>query len=62
MICDVKERHEKISVVDFYRIRGSGLENFDPDPDPGDPKRLDPDPPYTIFNKPYYVRNVFTSF
>ena len=34
------------------------------DPDPGDPKTqdLDPHPPFTIFNKPYYVWNVLTSF
>ena len=36
----------------------------DPDPDPYDPKRPDPDldPPYTIFIKPNYVWDVLTSF
>ena len=38
------------------------LKNLDPDSDPRDPKIPDPDPPYTIFNKPYYVWDVLTSF
>ena len=52
---------------DFYRIRiricGSGFENLDPDQDPHDPKRPDPDldrePSYTISNKPYNVWDEF---
>ena len=33
-------------------------------PDPGDPKRPDPDPDpsYKMFNKPYYVWDVLTLF
>ena len=51
---------------DFYRIwiHRSGFLNLDPDLDPGGPKRLDldPDPPYEIFDKPYYVWDVLPSF
>ena len=44
--------------ADFYRIRG--FKNSNREPDPGDPKRPDPDPPFTFFNKPFYVWDVLT--